>query len=1036
MLRYRLGLDLGTNSLGWSIVALGDTGEPTRLEGLGVRIFSDGRNPKDGSSLAVMRRGPRQMRRRRDRYLRRRERFMQALIDHGLMPADAPERKTLESLDPYFLRTRGLDEKLPLFELGRALFHLNQRRGFQSNRKTDKRRDDDTGKIKQAIAAFREEVKGRARTVGEALQLRRLEGKPVRARTVGEGAKASYELYVDRALIAEEFDALWKAQQRFHDARPSDKARDYLRATLLHQRELRPVRPGRCTLEPNEERAPNALPSAQRFRLYQELNNLRVALPGEFERPLTLEERDTLAQDLDRREKADFDRLRKLLRLPDGAAFNLERNRKAVLGNATGYRLAGKRAFGKRWHDLQPQEQDEIVSLLLDEPSEEKVMHELSARWKLSHEQAQAAADTRLPDSFARLGRTAIAKVLPELRKAVVSYSDAVAAAGYASHSQLGTGELLERLPYYGIVLERHVAFGSGDPSHGDEKRYGRIANPSVHIGLNQLRKLVNALIERYGRPAEVHIELTRELKLSRERKEVIEEQNKRNRERNEVLAAKLRDLGQAVNAENLQRLKLWEELNPANPADRRCAYTGEQISIGRLFSPEVEIEHILPFERTLDDSMDNKTVSVRRANRDKGARTPHEAFSYSPPGYDWQEILARAANLPVRKRQRFSETALADFLRGQDFLARQLTDTAYLSRAAREYLSAICPENRIVSLPGRLTALLRGKWGLNRLLSDADRKDRSDHRHHAIDAVVVAATDRGMLQSLATASARARELGLQKLVERMPKAWEGFHEQLAAKIRRVVVSHKPDHGPEGALHNETAYGILAGPDKKDRFEVRYRLPVSSLTTRERIEAVRDAPIRAELLSLIEKTPQKEFRGALADFSRTRGMRHVRINETLSVIPVRDRNGKVYKAYKGDSNYCYEIHRDERGRWDGRLVTTFLANQKLYKDFRADNGRFRTQTFEGEPLVMRLCIDDALAIEDNGARRIMRVVKQSEGMITLAEHFESGNLKERDKDDADPFGYLYKAPNALRELKARRVFVDPLGRVLDPGFKG
>lgn len=154
---YILGLDLGATSLGWSVVELGSDGVPLRLERMGVRIFSDGRDSKTKEPLAVARRTARGMRRRRDRYVMRRETLMNKLIKYGLMPENESERKALERLNPYELRVKGLDEKLPPYELGRALFHINQRRGFKSNRKTD-RKNDEAGAMKSAIKDLTEKM--------------------------------------------------------------------------------------------------------------------------------------------------------------------------------------------------------------------------------------------------------------------------------------------------------------------------------------------------------------------------------------------------------------------------------------------------------------------------------------------------------------------------------------------------------------------------------------------------------------------------------------------------------------------------------------------------------------------------------------------------------------------------------------------------------------------------------------------------------------------------------------------------------------
>ena len=225
-MKYRLALDLGSTSLGWAIVQLNGAPrpEPCAIVRAGVRIFPDGRNPKDGSSLAVTRRNARAMRRRRDRLLKRKARMHRLLVEHGFFPADETARKALETLNPYELRAKGLDAALTPAEFARALFHLNQRRGFKSNRRTDKK-DNDSGALKAAIGSLRAQLDpagtdGKARTVGELLWRRMTNPDvlTVRARyreqrVTKEDGKTrvdkSYDLYVDRAMVEAEFDALW-----------------------------------------------------------------------------------------------------------------------------------------------------------------------------------------------------------------------------------------------------------------------------------------------------------------------------------------------------------------------------------------------------------------------------------------------------------------------------------------------------------------------------------------------------------------------------------------------------------------------------------------------------------------------------------------------------------------------------------------------------------------------------------------------------------------------------------------------------------
>lgn len=264
-MRYRLALDLGSTSVGWAVLRIDhtDSPRPTAIIKAGSRIFSDGRNPKDGSSLAVTRRAARAMRRRRDRLLKRKARMMALLLRHGFFPRDTTERKALERINPYELRAKGLDQALSPAEFARALFHINQRRGFQSNRKTDKK-DNDSGALKTAISALRQQLDahgadGKARTVGELLWRRMQAGTGVRARyreqrVAKDDGKTridkSYDLYVDRTMVAAEFDALWARQATLNPAQFTTTVGTELRDCLLHQRPLKPTIPGRCTLEP------------------------------------------------------------------------------------------------------------------------------------------------------------------------------------------------------------------------------------------------------------------------------------------------------------------------------------------------------------------------------------------------------------------------------------------------------------------------------------------------------------------------------------------------------------------------------------------------------------------------------------------------------------------------------------------------------------------------------------------------------------------------------------------------------------------
>lgn len=1016
-MRYRLALDMGSTSIGWCLIRLNTEDEPVAIIRMGVRIFSDGRNPKDGTSLAVTRRLARQMRRRRDRLLKRKVRMLSSLIRLGFFPQDECQRKELVRLDPYVLRKKGLHEALTGPEFARALFHINQRRGFLSNRKTDKQ-DSDSGALKKAIRDLREKLQQEnCQTVGEWLAKRHESGQSVRARLRGKIQKEkAYDFYIDRAMVEHEFDVLWARQASLNPTLFNDIARDELKDVLLHQRSLRPVKPGRCTLLPDEERAPVALPSTQRFRIYQELNNLRLLTSDMREQSLTLEQRNTIAHLLERGD-VTFVKMRKALKLPGTTQFNLEDiKRDRLKGNATAAMLSKAPLFGDIWLGFEPALQDTIVDKLLNEASESTLVDWLHKNTGIDEAVAERIASANLPEGYGNLSRAALVRVLPELIRDVVVYSEAVARAGFESHSALShalkTGEIFDALPYYGESLQRHVAFGTGNPEDTPEKRFGKIANPTVHIGLNELRKVVNALIKRYGHPSEVIVEVARELKLSRERKLEIQKEQKARQDLNDkqvaeacsVLGLSSSNLDKAKRRELSQKMQLWVELNAKDVADRRCPYTGEKISIERLLSGEVEIEHILPYSMTLDDSPNNKTVAMRRANRDKGNLTPYDAFGETPvPGYDYAAILERATHMPKQKAKRFAPDGYQRWLKeDKDFLARALNDTAYLSRIAKEYLSLICPPNKVRAIPGRMTALLRGKFGLDHLLSGAERKNRNDHRHHAVDAAVIGVTEQGLLQRFAQASARARARQLDRLVESMPFPWPTYREHVERALGHIIVSHKPDHGYQGAMHEKTAWGL-----REDGIVTRRVRPEGG------------------------GSRQREFKN----------LRVVAISSTHDA----DRHGsdehgqaKAYKGYVGGSNYCIEIWRDAQGKWHGDVISTFRAYQIVRELGEAEalrQLRNPSLSLSGQPLIMRLMIDDLVRLKLDNQTSTMRVVKVGgNGQIFMCEHNEA-NVDARNRDKEDPFAYVSKTVGSLRKAYGRRVTASAIGDLRDPGVK-
>lgn len=1063
----RLGLDIGTNSIGWWLYAT-QNDEITSVVDGGVRIFSDGRDPKSKASLAVDRRVARAQRRRRDRFLRRKAALMKRMAEVGLMPADPMVAKALEQLDPYELRAKGLDEALPLTHFGRVLFHLNQRRGFKSNRKTD-RGDNESGKIKDATKRLDEEMaSNKVRTYGEFLNMRRAAAPDARQvpkvrtrlsiarRDHAEKEEAGYDFYPDRRHLEDEFDALWAAQAEHYPDALTDDLRDEIRVIIFHQRPLKTPKAGLC-LFTEERRIPRAHPLNQRRVLYETVNNLNIAAPGEAKRSLTREERDRIIHALDNKKHTKslsgmamkLKALGKEINLRPDQSFTLETaNRDAIACDPVRASLSHPDRFGPRWSTLDHDTQWQMIERIRAVQSDAEyatLVDWLMARHELDIETASGVANAPLPEGYGRLGLSATQKILAALEANVIPYSQAVAACGW-HHSDGRSGEVLNELPYYGQILERHVIPGTYDENDDEITRYGRITNPTVHIGLNQLRRVVNRVIMVHGKPEQIVVELARDLKLSEDQKRNVLRDIKKNTDAAIVRGQKLEEMGVANTGGNRMIYRLWEALGPAI-GPRCCPYTGKPISAGMIFDGSCDVDHILPYSRTLDDGLANRTICLKEANRKKTNKTPWEAWGDTS---QWDAIAANLKNLPDNKAWRFAPDAMQRFEGENDFSARALKDTQYLSRIARSYLDALYDgadhKSHVWVVPGRLTEMLRRHWGLNAItaLTDSDShtvkaKNRTDHRHHAIDAAVVAATDRSLIKKIADIAKIDELNGAEQVVRSVPPPWEGFRADLAEHLGQIIVSHRADHGridpagnasgknsTSGALHEATALSIV------DDGQVAVRVPLSSLSAAQFEEGgrsgwVRDSQLRHALWVATKDKDGKAFEAAIADFAAKsgpyQGIRHVRIVKPMQ------RSARVQipadnptKAYQGGSNHRFEVWRLPDGTVVHHVVSTFEAHQ----------GEL-SRPHPAAKRLHKLMKGDLVRLEESKFGPVIATVEKinGKGMIELVPHNEA-NASDRYRKSKEDL-YIRLGVTSLIKAKGRRVYVDEMGRMRDPG---
>jgi CRISPR-associated endonuclease Csn1 len=1041
----RLGLDIGTNSIGWWLFAQDSQGNPVQVINGGARVFADGRDPKSKASLAADRRAARAMRRRRDRYLRRRTVLMERLAAAGLMPVDPVVRKALEKLDPYKLRTKGLDHALTMSELGRAIFHLNQRRGFKSNRKTD-RNDNESGKIASGAARLEHAIiKAGARTYGEFLHQSRQTDDPrrtpaVRTRmttlTLGGKPEEGYDFYPTRNLLEEEFNKLWRSQEKYH-VELTDELHDTLFETIFYQRPLKAPTIGRCLFE-EEERLPKAHPLFQRRILFETVNALRIREAGQPDRPLTLDERDTLILQLDSKNvkgatsaNVSFIQMRRALKLGTDETFSHEtQNRRGIDCDRLRALLSHPERLGGRWSGIETDAQWTLVQKLRDTENATELEAWLMAELGLSEARAMNVANTPLPEGYGRIGLTATRKILELLKAEVITY-DKAASEIYGDHRGIATGEILDELPYYGEILDKHVIPGTSEPEDDDITRFGRITNPTVHIGLNQIRRLVNKIIEVHGKPDEIVVELARELKHSEDQKREINKSIRKNTDAAIERGKKLEGLGQRNSGANRLILRLWEGLNP-DVMDRRCPYTGTKISISMLFNGSCEVDHILPYSRTLDDSVANRTLCMRTANREKGNKTPWEAWGHIPER--WAKIAPLIKRLHGNQQWRYAPDAMEKYGDEAKFLDRQLVDTQYLSRIAREYLSRLYPteESRVWVTPGRLTEMLRRHWGLNSLLGDhnlAKPKNRHDHRHHAIDAAVIAVTDRSLINRISKMAGRNENL--EDATHEIAPPWKSFRNDLKKQLDQITVSHRADHGridfngrsqgrdsTSGQLHNDTAYGFTG-----EEGIVVTRKPLLAIKPAD-IGRIRDPDLQAQLYQETAGLEGKGFEAALAKFAAKtgpyQGIRRVRLSEKLKTIPIRDRHGKAYKGYKGDSNHCIEVWRLPDGKWKAELLTTYDAHQY---------GLGSSRPHPAAGLLMRLFKKDVVQLEHPDRGHVtVSIAKISAARLDLAPLNEA-NTDARSRSKDDTFDYLRIGLGTFQKRALQKVHVDEIGRI-------
>lgn len=907
------GIDVGVASLGFAVLELDEDGQPTRIIDGVSKIYPA---PVGAAERTRFRSIRTQNRRRRERM----KALRQYLTGHfGLNPdfdevnawPDLPDGKKTDgkprrNTSRIRLRAHGLSGELTRGDLSRAVMHIAKNRGIRLTRGLKDAASGDVAAAKKAekertsTADTANETKARLTRLGAELGmtadahpsqlLEKLSSEQGYSR-LKKGRPGAPVL--TRSMVEREFAAFLLAQKKFHASLLTDEAIAHLQKTVFHEEDARPPEIGKCRYEvldadgEVERRLPRGTDLFTRKRIYEEVNNLRlISVVDASEKCLTLGQRDHIAGLLLAGENVSAARLRKELGLAktanaertslDVTPHGRGRKTAATLGGhpiAAAMKKAGELVL---WEGLDAEQREAIAEIMRTEDDVDKAIKDLQVLG-ISEETAAVLSEARVPAPYSAAGKTATAKLLEQLEADVISNFEAEERAGLKTHGP----ELprLDNLPYYGELFPLSCTGETGNLGDHVEKRYGRIPNPVVHVALNQIRKTANAYLDLYGKPRKVRIELARDMNKSAKAREDAENEAIKNRGINQDYIEEINFKSRKLSPGQRTRIKLHRM------QDGECLYTGKCISPRNILDGTVEVDHILSHNDTLDDGIANLALVVAKANQDKAKRTPFEAFSAGYDGKDYQHILRRAWKRGPGVYWRFQENAMERFRDANDFPARFMNDTRYIAKVAAQYLSCVTTASGdVISLNGRITAILRHNWGLSTLIRDimiddgrldADEvarpkdgetlkkfkvrakkvdKIRWDHRHHLLDAIVAGCTTVGDVQRLQTLSGLSDEgLSARSRLEKLRRenqafkgkgiCWDSNFRNMvrefltgniagngAEKERTTAVVRKANHDVSGKLHDATNYGVICEvPNRPGQFVTRDHVQIESL---------------------------------------------------------------------------------------------------------------------------------------------------------------------------------------------------------------
>lgn len=748
-MEYRLGLDVGTASLGAAAIALSPAKEPLHLAAHAVHIFNE---PLENSTAGLKsKKAARRMARQQRKQIDRRASRLRGIA--ALAPLLGLARETLapdSGKNLPRLRALAARERIELADLMRIFLRLAKRRGYAGEFRA-KQEGAKLGEVEGGSRDLERDMRALAAeqgldkvTLGEYLYYRHQQGLPTKLK-IAEKRDNPLEisnLYALRRQAQSEFDQIWDAQTRYHDIL-SAKHKDgqpfkaMFQEAIFRQRPLKPARGmvGQCSLEPTLPRAPRAQPAFQRFRIEKTLADLRWGA-GKRALPLSAAQKELIRRLLDQKETVLFKTILTALEKagcpqPDGRGLNLDRaSREELKGDKTNavFRQLG---LATEWAALDERTQIQTINFLADLGSPEQLD---DPQWHTRFARADG-----LPRSF---GQEMVAFIdrLKDNDK-----FDRLAKMGFdggrASYSVKALNKLSEWLadPWWpeGWQGEMRV----------DEEAAIRVCYPESQLkpsaalprlplprptgdavvdgALRQIRYVVNGLIDRLGAPpTEIVVEMAREMGIGITRRNERESAMNKNRKARVEAENAIRAANASVTPSRVRRYLLWKE-----QGEKFCPYCERTINLEHALSgAETEYEHILPRSLTQVGFKRSEIVLAHRGcNQAKSNRTPWDAWGEGRDPARWNVVEQRAAWFEKNKRLRKAKLLLLkDFeqevLNDESIAAfsdRQFHQTSWIAKEAALWLQRICPTPVAVSR-GELTATLRRGWRLETVIPES----------------------------------------------------------------------------------------------------------------------------------------------------------------------------------------------------------------------------------------------------------------------------------------------------------------------------